>query len=371
MKLRELINGDLLDEMIAKKYVNVQELEGCGYKIYNYSKSCTLNHVWNDVTEVCRGIITDKYDNIIARPFRKFYNYEEIEQKNIIPNLPFKIYDKRDGSLGIMYWMEDGTPKIATRGSFVSDQAIFATKLLRERLEKNVNGFGNLHDEIIKFVTANACDSNNFELNKVRYTLLFEIIYPEDRHVVDYGNEESITLLAIKDNETDDELPIDNLSPIFDIVKEYDVKDWKKIRDMYDGDNAEGFVVKFSNNFRMKLKYEQWFRKNALMAGLSRRKVLEFIVNDDLKSLTNIVNQLNEENKIYYRNIVLELHNMYHEMEYDAYLEYKEFDTDKDAAFYFATCKHRPILFAIRRGQDYSGIIWKRIKKMIKDISTE
>lgn len=367
MKLRELIDGNLLDEMIAKRYVNVQTLPEYGYKIYNYSKLCTIDHVWNDVTETCRGIITDKDDNIIARPFRKFYNYEEIEQKNIIPDLPFKIYDKRDGSLGILYWTEEGIPMIATRGSFTSDQASFATNLLRKILSTKKDGFENPLNNLMEFVTMNRLD-NGFELKNIRYTLLFEIIYPNDRHVVNYGAEESITLLAIIDNETGGELPPEILSPIFDVVKEYDVKDWKKIRDMYDGDNAEGFVVKFENNFRMKLKYEQWFRKNALMVGLSRRKVLEFIVNKDLKGLTSIVNQLNEENKIYYKNIVLELEHMYNEMEYDAICEYKEFNTDKEAAFYFNTCKHRAILFALRKGKDYSDIIWKKIKEMVKDV---
>lgn len=368
MKLHELIDPVLLDEMIAKRYVNVQELPGYGYKIYNYSKLCTIDHVWNDVTETCRGIITDKDDNIIARPFRKFYNFEEIENKNIIPDLPFKIYDKRDGSLGILYWTEEGIPMIATRGSFISDQANFATNLLRKILrgKKTEIGLMDFNNDLMSFVTMNRLQ-NGFELKNVRYTLLFEIIYPGDRHVVNYGKEEDITLLAIIDNETGGEIDPDILSPIFNVVKEYDVKEWKTIRDKYDGDNAEGFVVKFENNFRMKLKYEQWFRKNALMAGLSKRKVLEFIVNDDLKGLYSIVNQLNEENKIYYTNIVKELRNMYTEMECDALQEYKEFDTDKEAAFYFNTCKHRTILFAMRRNKDYSRIIWQKIKEMIKE----
>ena len=366
MKLRELIDGNLLDDMIAKKYVNVSTLDGYGYKIYNYSKSCTIDHVWNDVTETCRGIITDKDDNIIARPFRKFYNYEEIEQKNIIPDLPFKIYDKRDGSLGILYWTEEGIPMIATRGSFVSEQSIVATRILGELLKRKIVGSTDLTHDLASFVTMNRLE-NGFDVRNVRYTLLFEIIYPGDRHAVDYGNEESITLIAIIDNETGGELQIEILSHIFDVVKEYDVKDWKTIRDKYDGDNAEGFVVKFENNFRMKLKYEQWFRKNALISGLSKRKVLEFIVNDDLKGLYSIVNQLNEENKIYYTDIVKELRKMYADMECDALQEYKEFDTDKEAALYFNTCRHRSILFAARKNKDYSRIIWQKIKEMVKE----
>lgn len=355
MKIYDLIDRNLLEDMLEKKYINVQVHPEFGYKLYNYSKSCTLEHVWNDATELCRGLITDADDNIIARPFRKFYNYEEIVDKSIIPdNLPFKIYDKKDGSLGILYWSPDGVPLIATRGSFKSDQAEWATAYLRNILYKR-------EDELWE----NLIDWNTM---KVRYTLLFEIVYPDDRHVVDYGKEESLTLLAIIDNETGKEREPDTLRNFFDVIKTYNVKDWKTIRDMYDGDNAEGFVVKFKNNFRMKLKYEQWFRKNALIAGLSRRKVLEFVVNDDLKGLFGIVNQLNEENRIYYTDILINLRKMYAEMERDAFLEYREFNTDKEAAEYFNKCKNRPILFAIRKGKDYSSIIWKKIKELVKDV---
>ena len=42
--------------------------------IYNYSRSCTLEGVWNEATLQCRGIIVDKDYNILARPFEKFFN---------------------------------------------------------------------------------------------------------------------------------------------------------------------------------------------------------------------------------------------------------------------------------------------------------
>jgi RNA ligase len=39
-----------------------------------------------------------------------------------------------DGSLGILYWIKD-KPFVATRGSFESDQAVKATKILHERYQ--------------------------------------------------------------------------------------------------------------------------------------------------------------------------------------------------------------------------------------------
>ena len=62
-----------------------------------------------------------------------------------------------------------------------------------------------------------------------------------------------------------------------------------------------------------------------------------------------------------------ELRKMYADMECDALQEYKEFDTDKEAALYFNTCRHRSILFAARKNKDYSRIIWQKIKEMVKE----
>ena len=41
-------------------------------------------------------------------------------------------------------------------------------------------------------------------------------------------------------------------------------------------------------------------------------------------------------------------------------------DTDKEAAFYFNTCKWRSILFNMRKGKPYDYLIFKQIKSEIK-----
>ena len=367
MKLYDLIDKDLLEEMIEKQYINVQTHPELGYKIYSYSKSCSLNGVWNEATEQCRGLIVDADNNIIARPFRKFFNIEEIADKNVIPNeLPERIFEKKDGSLGIMYWDKDCHPYISTKGSFTSDQAKWATDFMYNCV-LDIDAECELRELLLDFHSDSDEDGHDI-LDKVRYTLLFEIVYPEDRHVVDYGGEESLTLLAIINNETGDELEPESLEEYFDVIKSLDVnEDWKKIREMYDGSNAEGFVAKFRNNFRVKLKYEDWFRKNFILHGLSKKRVVEFIINDDFKGFMSMVNTLNEENQIYYKKIYLEIMDKYHEIEYEAFREYREFDTDKEAAEYFKTCKYRSILFNIRRGKRYSDVIWKIIKEMVKE----
>ena len=51
-------------------------------------------------------------------------------------------------------------------------------------------------------------------------------------------------------------------------------------------------------------------------------------------------------------------------------LEYKDFETDKEAAEYFKTRKEPSVLFCVRKNQDYSNIIWKRTKDKLKEKKT-
>ena len=59
------------------------------------------------------------------------------------------------------------------------------------------------------------------------------------------------------------------------------------------------------------------------------------------------------------------------EIEDSARAEYKDFETDKEAASYFNTCKYRPILFNMRKEKPYDAIIWRIIKDEIKDENRE
>ena len=86
MKLFEYLNEKELREMMDAGYINMQMHPSAPLYIYNYSKMCQIDRMWNDTTEKCRGLIVDSNDNIVSRPFRKFYNYEEYEDPSVIGN---------------------------------------------------------------------------------------------------------------------------------------------------------------------------------------------------------------------------------------------------------------------------------------------
>ena len=198
----------------------------------------------------------DRDYNIIARPFGKFFNLEECQSVGIkIPQENFDVYEKLDGSLGILYWGND-RPAIATRGSFASDQALYATE--------------NILPKYSEFL--NKLDKN--------LTHLFEIIYPENRIVLDYGNEEKLVLLAIIDTKTGQETGLGTINwP--DKTKILDgIVDLNTILEMQEN-NQEGFVIKFDSGLRVKYKFSEYKRLHRILTGISKRNIWEMMKNDE------------------------------------------------------------------------------------------
>jgi RNA ligase len=213
---------------IVAGYINVQSHPTAPLRILNYTNRAKYDSHWNSSTIQCRGLIVDERWNVIARPFPKFFNTDQIEGE--IPSESFDVYEKLDGSLGILYRI-DGVPYIATRGSFAGEQAVRATEIYRR-----------------KYSHVQLDDS---------MTYLFEIIYPENRIVVDYGDMEDLILLAVIDTETGaDCVELPGIG--FPVVKKYDGVDQFDELMALNEQGREGFVVRFRSRLRVKIKFEQY-----------------------------------------------------------------------------------------------------------------
>lgn len=128
-----------LENMIKQKYVSVQKHPEYDLFIYNYSQNAQFENLWNSVTINCRGLILNKDYEIIAHPFKKFWNYEEhIEKSSLQGQIPidekFDVFEKMDGSLGICFYYKDKW-HIATRGSFTSEQAKKGEEILYNKYD--------------------------------------------------------------------------------------------------------------------------------------------------------------------------------------------------------------------------------------------
>ena len=343
MKLFDLIDESLFNEMVASKYIDVAKHPKYDLWIYDYSRTCTIDGAWNEATMTCRGIIVDGENNIVSWPFRKFFNYEELETLSQkipelhldIPNLSFKAYEKLDGSLGVGYWV-DGKLYIATKGSFESDQAIKANEILNRN-----------YPNISKKLSPN-------------YTYLFEIIYPENRIVVDYGNLEDVVLIGVKDTANGEDIQLDWYRSFMSVVQEYEAKDWRTMREQFSGDNREGFVVRFSNGFRMKMKYEEYFKKHFLRTFLTEKRVYDYFYDGNSDELFKYIEDMDEETKIFVDKCFYSYLNRFARITYECYMYLKNnglndgIEVTKEVADIVKKSKYPSVCFSLLRGKDIS-----------------
>lgn len=326
------MNTALLKEMISKNYVRVNKHPLHDLYIYNYTAKAQYDSVWNEITLSCRGLILDGNDKVVARPFAKFFNLGEIKDLQL-PNLPFEVFDKLDGSLGILYWINE-TPFIASRGSFSSEQSDRANEMLHEKYRS----------------AWSLLDKNK--------TYVFEIIYPENRIVVDYGNEEKLVLLAIIDTQSGAEFPLEDIG--FPLVEKYDgIQDLDLLKAM-NNDNKEGFIIKFSNDFRVKIKFEEYLRLHRIVTQVSSLNIWEYLKTK--QSMEEILERVPDEFFEWVKLTKSELESEFAKIENQCKNEFKVLDSIKETALYFQTCAHPGVLFSMLHNRDYSPIIWMKIR---------
>jgi len=220
---------------------------------YNYTKRCQHERHWTPLTLNARGTIyNSKTGQIVARAFPKFFNEFEPEAANINWNQEIvSVATKADGSLGIGYVDGDGQLSITTRGSFYSEQAIKATKMIRTKYRHTL--FGNV-------------------------TPLFEIIYPENRIVLDYGTEEKLVLLSVLNLNGDamDHAFCEEYAEAcgFELAKQHpDKYSWTR-QQFVDYVNSlpwteEGLVIRFADNTSVKVKSPEYMRVAKARANLN------------------------------------------------------------------------------------------------------
>jgi RNA ligase len=322
-----------LEQLIADRYVSIQRHPTADLFIYNYTPKTQYERFWNEWTLACRGLILDASGSVVARPFPKFFNLEE-HAPDTVPADPFEVYEKMDGSLGILYWLA-GKPYIATRGSFVSEQSKRATRVLYDRY------------------------AHTFDQLDRSKTYLFEIIYPENRIVVNYGELEDLVLLAVIDNATgrDEELP-ENLG--FPVVKRYDgIADFRALT-TGDDPNREGFVVKFRNGLRVKIKLAEYVRLHRILTGVSNIGIWEYMASG--KSLDEILSRVPDEFYAWVKQTKTQLETNYAQIEDECRNAFKDFGDRKSNALYYQTQRYPSVLFNMLDGKAYDYIIWKHIR---------
>lgn len=111
---------------------NVRAVTSGPLILFNYTNQCTYDRAWDtEYTRNARGVIYDVFTgNLVAKPFPKFFNLGEMQETMLsnLPNEPYKVFEKVDGSLGIIYHFNDKKTiglLTQTEGRFKHSGAIF------------------------------------------------------------------------------------------------------------------------------------------------------------------------------------------------------------------------------------------------------
>ncbi len=249
--LYEIFDDALLKQMLDERYVKRTAHPEGGAWILNYTARAQYDKVWNDVTLACRGLVIDDRGIVLARPFQKFFNLQERDVSGLDGEVV--VTEKLDGSLGVLYPHTDGW-RIATRGSFESAQALEGTRMFRD---------------------AHA----QFEPNPA-WTYMFEIIYPQNRIVVDYGDRRELVLLGAVEITTGCSVPLAEARRGWGgaVVETLPYGDVHAALAADAPSNTEGMVLHFvEHDVRVKLKHEEYVRLHRLVTGVSERRVWEVL----------------------------------------------------------------------------------------------
>jgi RNA ligase len=224
-------------------------------------------------------------------------------------------------------------PFIATRGSFNSEQSQHANEIL---YSKYPHTFDNI-------------DKSS--------TYLFEIIYPQNRIVVDYGLIDDLVLLTIINNETGEER-IEDIG--FPIVKKFDgINDLKELKAL-EQDNKEGFVVRFKNGFRVKMKFAEYVRLHRIITGISNIVIWEYL--SEGKSFDELLEKVPDEFYQWVKKTKEQLENNFNSIKKECESVYKKFETRKETAIYFQTQKYPAVLFLMLDKKSTDKAIWKLVR---------
>jgi RNA ligase len=354
--------------------------------------------LWDEITLNCRGLVLDNEGNVIAKPFPKFFNYEE-HSADEIPNELFDVYEKMDGSLGICFYYEreltyteryklwfngnyetgmeyceeivpnfddpyfHPTPKtkgewhIATRGSFVSEQAVKGKELLGKY---------------------------NFQKLHTDYTYLFEIIYKENRIVCEYDFED-VVLLGVIHTKTGIEVNLHSDTEdvrIQNIIRNIGLNVVTRYNTFGEGfdelkkeisNSKEGYVIRFRNGIRMKIKGDEYVRLHRILTNFSTTDIWELLrsggdMNEFLERVPDEfdkwVKSTISDLKYAHFQICERAGKLHDGFRYGKYGDVYPEPTKKEFAEFVMKqyVPLRSVMFAMWDKKPYDDIVWKLIK---------
>ena len=336
-----------LPEYLENKLITKNDHPNLPISIYNYSRDCQFESKWDEVTLDARALVLDNDGNVVARSFPKFFNYGENGVS--VPSFEHAhIQDKLDGSLGLLFYYADQWI-LASKGSFTSEQSSKGMEIILSKYN------------LSKFLK--------------EYTYVGEIIYPQNRIVVDYGELENFIFTSVF--HLDSEL---NWNTALAILHSMDIdrKDIVECETVFDTDtvnrktlldesvfNKEGYVFRFHpSNYRIKLKFEEYVRLHRLITGFSNLDIWRCLKSGD--DISILLERVPDEFDRWVRSTIEDFKDKYNEIEESAKLEFEKIYVEDQKEFAKIAIEYPPmmrsVLFNLYHGTDSSTFIWRNLR---------
>lgn len=249
--LTEMFDLRALYQAVNGGYVSVIPHPYLPLALYTTTDKITNPLVWPPEIEACyRGLIVNtETGEIICRPWQRIYNSRKL---NILweADTPVEVTESIDGQLGLLY--PDSTQQtgfaIATRNSFSNQVAIHAT--------------------------------DKFQLTcgqwkpRAGFTYLFEIVCPETKNIVNYGQEDDLYLIGILNTDSTDIITVRHPHvsvPRTFAYRDQTYNDFLSLHSTKQNHFGEGFVVRNLNtNDLVKYQTDDFVEEKEKRNGVSR-----------------------------------------------------------------------------------------------------
>lgn len=294
------------------------------------------------MTRQCRGLVVENDSGeIVGRTFPKFWELGVDPEVSVTEEV--EVCEKIDGSL-ILVFHYRGQWLACSRGSFTSPQAEKATGLLK------AHDLSHLHTDT---------------------SYLFELIYPENRIVVDYGPREELVFVAAYKRTGPEVYPVDREHIAkcgFSFCRTYsNLHNINELKGL-DWPNEEGFVVRFSNGHRVKLKFPTYMKLHTIYANASGKGVWEHFKAG--KPLQGLVEEYPDELHDYLRAQWKSIQTQYDELLAKSKLEVDElFYIESHQEFRKAISNRRQeiraLLLALRVGKPVFHIVCRALEARV------
>lgn len=237
-----------------------------------------IEKVWNDregLLRYCRGIVFHRRSGVLViNPYAKFFNIGEIEEctaVNIVNRWEHgtctEVSEKVDGSMINARYFNG---KVVVSSSTQLEGNKCPQLKEAEELMKDYAGLLKTYPNI---------------------TFIFELVSPNDRHIVYYKGGAKLILIGMKSTHSEHTFAYKRLLEVADewnipATEVYGItlKDVLRSRDEKKAEEAEGFVVNI-DGYRAKIKYNDYLKACRSQEGLGPNGIVKAVADGNIEEL--------------------------------------------------------------------------------------